>query len=198
MTGAPLMFLLAVIAAGAIIYFIVKGHFSQEIKALTATVAHKQSVLDDYRDRLNGHTPLEVANEINGLKALVDELKRKVARPQRVLTSEQKDKIAELAANSGLVGHYITVCATPDTESNRYAKQIVAAFEASGVHCGYNPLGTHDEGEAGVILYSPEKVADPLFCKVGEIFSDINIPFKSAISVDDTMFHYIFVCPEEE
>lgn len=197
MINAPVIYIISVAAIGFVIWLFVKAHFAQQINAMTATIAHKDSVLTDYRDRLNGATPVEVATEIVNLKSEIASLRNKVARPQRIITSEQKARITTLAASSGLAGHQLFVCATPDTESNRYAKQIVSALKEAGIECQYTAMGTHDDGESGVIMYSPENPVDFLFPKVGEIFTEAAIPFVNAVGEKELNFHYIFVCPEE-
>jgi hypothetical protein len=196
--GAPSLVLLLACLAGATAYGALNVHFKERIDALTATIAQKQSLLDEYKERLNGMTPLEVATEISTLKSEISRISKKVTISQRSITADQKAKIKELLApNEGDPVLWTLVSSSPDTESSRYSKQIFRALRDAGVGTQWNTLGTHDEGEAGLIFYSPPTPTDPSFVKIRNAFADAGITFTCATDENNPANHYIFVCPED-
>jgi len=195
-TGAPLIFLFACAVIGVLIYWALDKHHSERTETLNATIGQKQSLIDEYKDRLNGATPLEVAKEIVDLKSTISTLNAKINRPQRKLTKEQKERLIDLTRERLGPSFSYVISTTPDTESNRYAKEIFKAFKDGGSIFQFS-LGSHDEGESGLIIYAPDPVTDVNFNKLYDVLTEAGISFSRAVDEHNPDQCYIFVTPED-
>lgn len=160
--GAPVAFLFALAIILVPMFLWIRAHYRERIEALRATIEHKQSQLDEYKDRLHG-TPLEVAKEIIDLQTAVERLKGRVERPQRRLSDEQAAAMREVlvAAQDEDKLTAVFIGYAPETESSRYSSQLAQFFHDQKIHV-QKGLGQHDEGEVGLVLYLPYGVTEPV------------------------------------
>jgi len=202
--GAPMLFIMAVALASAVMFFLIRAHFKQEISALKATVGHKQSLLDEYRDRLKGQTPIEVAKEITNLKDTITTLQNQVNRPQRRISSDQidtfKSEIAKCRENNLFPQNWrMSISTTPDTETARFGVQIWKLFQDISCPCLFNAVGIHGEGERGIIFYTPKDVdRDANLQAVADIFEKMGLKFIWTQDPGSPAGQYLFIAPDAD
>ncbi len=200
-THAPFLFLFSVLIVGAIIAYLTRLYFEERIRTLETTVDHKQGLVDEYKDRLQDKTPVEVAAELASLKAQVTAISTKVIKPQRKITPAQKKVLLEgLPRAEGLPMALLHISTCPDTESTRYARSMCAALSDTNVNAQMNTQGIHDEGERGLTIYRPDDETKRIatFMKIVEVFRFAGVPFTEAQDTRDPNMHYFHIAPDED
>ena len=142
---------------------------------------------------------MQVATEIAQLKLDIDALTEQLNRPQRRLTADQAQKLAEsINGEELLAGYYVSVGSTVDTDSSRLCRQLWNIISSTHMTCQMNRQGAHDEGENGIIFYYPDGVEpDPRFEKVAEIFEGIGLSITRSSDKLNPSVCYIFITPDQ-
>jgi hypothetical protein len=203
-TGAPMLFGMAVLVVGAMLFFMIRAHFSQQIRALEATIGHKQSLLDEYKDKLQGATPLEVQQKIAGLEEQIAALDRRVNRPHRRLAMQASSEIGRMVREcifsaDPAAQFWVIINSSPDTDSSRYCAQISKCLADAGIMVGgqMGP-GRHDEGEYGITFYCSDFDANPRFMKLSQIFESVGLTVTRRADPNSPEQTYIFITPDED
>lgn len=199
-TGAPMLFSMSVLILSALACVLIRWFYLERMSALKATVDQKQSLLDEYKDRLSGQTPMEVAVEMANLKSTIAQLEKKVSRPQRRLSEDQKAKMAVfLDDHPEFKRFWFSISSTPDTESSRYCIEIYKYLISCGIQSQYNPPGHHDEGEYGITFYMPKENREgSVYDKMAKVFEKSGLKPSLGVDTFRPSASYIFVSPEED
>lgn len=196
--AAPIPFLLAVGVVGVIIFWVVRAHYKERIETLDDTIAQKQSVIDDYKDKLGGGSPGDIASLVADLRGSVENIERMVNAPQRRLEGPSRVLFVTLLRDAeALRGFRILVGYSTDRESARYAKSIYDAIMEASVPAMMD-VGRHDEGERGLILYLPASgERSEQAAALSDVLTNAGIAFTEA---SDRGMHrgscYLHVAPE--
>lgn len=153
--GAPLLFLPAVFVFVIPVFLILRAHYRERIETLAASVAQKQGVIDEYKDKLGGGSPGDIPRLVVELRDSIAEIQQIVNAPQRRIHGLSKTIFVDrLRSLECLRNFRIIVGYSPDKESTRYAFSLGDALEEAGLN--WKPeVGRHDEGEIGLFLYLP-------------------------------------------
>ncbi|OYU71228.1 MAG: hypothetical protein CFE28_15260 [Alphaproteobacteria bacterium PA2] len=176
--GAPALFLLAIFIVGVPGFVVLRAHYRERIETLSASVAQKQGVIDDYKDKLGGGSPGDISSLVADLRGSVAEIQRIVNAPQRRLNGPAKTLFVErLRSAESLRSFRVIVGYAPDRESTRYASSLGAALEEAGINWRLE-VGRHDEGEVGLFLYLPSSgERSPQAASLAEALAAAGIPF---------------------
>jgi hypothetical protein len=206
---APLLTGTVLLVGGALEYLALRLAFGArlrllhgQIESLSAAARKASGQLVDYKDRLGG-TPFEVAAELEWLRRQLGFRDAKLSRPRRQLTDGQveafKAKVAQLLSADQRFGAEwsVSISATPDTESARFAAQLFHLFRQLELGCQMDVLGRIRADEAGIVFYSPDLSQDYEFGKIAEIFEAIGLKISRSVDEGSPLETYIFISPDK-
>lgn len=172
--GAPVVFMLAVLGASALLYFVVRGHFSERLETQTARIGFLGDQLAEYKTRLSGASPAEAAQEIAALKDDLSAARteiRMLVDWQRHQTNDRRVNDAQAAIIvEGLkdfpaeFANRIEFSSVNQPEPQQYALDIQKTFDAAGVSIKYNAgnvIMITSPDEVGVLLVVPDDTDPP-------------------------------------
>lgn len=171
---APAPFIVAALLA----IFVTALFFRERIEAKDATIEHKDSVIDDYKEKLSGATPDQARQQIEILRAQVERLSR-----QRSLTPDQKKKLTEAAVGKSFPGSQIEIIYVPTAhETMVFATEIAKALQDAGwpVRADYTLGGGGDRlDRRGVSLavHNMQKRSE-MVLNLGAALDHAGIPFQ--------------------
>jgi len=137
-------------------WFLAKAFHRRETTILERQHAADLNLINEYREKLKGASPVEAASRFATLENDLAETRKVLDRLRtREWQAPTKKELAEFTTALGRLGlHTIRIASSANTDCAELAHYLSKAFEAAGWRCELRPETTFDSAFARGVLIS--------------------------------------------